>query len=112
MADVVISGSIGRDVFSPPIPKEEVTEETLRTFREKFEYELTYEAGLSSDIAIALDRPTKLRVNEQHEDAWKISMSELNRRLDKAIALFVSDRVLPEQAVVKPSTMKGVKRTR
>jgi hypothetical protein len=105
MPDVVITGSLGRDVFTPPVPRAEVSEELIRSFREYFEYELTYNMGLSSDIAIAINRPTRLKIDQKHEDAWKISMSDLNRLLDKALSHFLKDRT-PEQQP-KPSSLKS-----
>lgn len=98
MSDVVITGSLGRDVFSPPVPRKEVTEDLIRSFREYFEYELNYNYGLSSDIEIAIDRATRLRINNRHEDSWKISLSDLNRLLDKALSHFLKDRE-PEKPV-------------
>lgn len=92
MSSTVITGSLGRDVFSPPVPQKEVTEELIRNFREYFEYELNYNLGLSSDISIAINRPTRLRIDQRHEDAWKISMSDLNRLLDKALSHYLKDR--------------------
>ena len=98
MPDVVITGSLGRDVFSPPVPQKEVTEDLIRSFREYFEYELNYNYGLSSDIEIAASKPTRLRINNRHEDSWKISLSDLNRLLDKALSHFLKDRE-PERPV-------------
>jgi hypothetical protein len=98
MPDVVIIGSLGRDVFSPPVPPKEVSEELIRSFREYFEYELNYNMGLSSDLEVNLDRPTRLKINNRHEDSWKISMSDLNRVLDKALSFYLRDRQ-PEKSV-------------
>jgi hypothetical protein len=98
MSDVVITGSLGRDVFSPPVPPKEVNEELIRSFREYFEYELNYNMGLSSDLEVNLDRPTRMRINNRHEDSWKISMSDLNRVLDKALSYYLRDRQ-PEKPV-------------
>jgi hypothetical protein len=98
MSDVVITGSLGRDVFSPPVPPKEVTEELIRSFREYFEYELNYNLGLSSDLEIHIDKPTRMRINNRHEDSWKISMSDLNRVLDKALSHYLRDRQ-PENPV-------------
>jgi hypothetical protein len=91
MSDVVISGSLGRDVFSPPVPLKEVTEDLIRSFREYFEYELNYNMGLSSDLEIHINKPTRLKINNRHEDSWKISMSDLNRVLDKALSHYLRD---------------------
>jgi hypothetical protein len=98
MSEVVIIGSLGRDVFSPPVPPKEVNEELIRSFREYFEYELNYNLGLSSDLEIHAEKPTRLRINNRHEDSWKISMSDLNRILDKALSHYLRDRQ-PEQSV-------------
>jgi hypothetical protein len=98
MSDVVITGSLGRDVFSPPVPVKEVNEELIRGFREYFEYELNYNMGLSSDLEIHLLKPTRLRINNRHEDSWKISMSDLNRVLDKALSYYLRDHK-PEKSV-------------
>lgn len=98
MSDVVITGSLGRDVFSPPVPLKEVSEELIRNFREYFEYELNYNLGLSSDLEIHVMKPTRLRINNRHEDSWKISMSDLNRVLDKALSHYLRDRQ-PEKPI-------------
>lgn len=92
MSSSLITGTLGGDVFLASLRREELTEDLLRSFRDYFEYELRYTHGLTSDITINLGQTTRLRIDQSHDDARHISISELDRLLDKSIAQYLLDR--------------------
>ena len=92
MPTVLITGTLGADIFIDSLPRTEITEDLLRAFRDRFEYELRYRLGFTSDLSIDINKPSRLRVDQHHEDARRLSISDLDRLLDKSVAQYLIER--------------------